>query len=117
MELKLGEEGKDETLELKLGPDGEPISKKLTPDQNLLLKDIEKSEGPAKFDTVGRMIDAKPIRPTNDKPVPARTPDGEILTGDVSRIGRVVAGAIPKTKTTRCNPNNRIRSPTILTST
>jgi len=35
-----------ETLELKLGPDGEPISKELTPEQNMLLKDFDKNDGP-----------------------------------------------------------------------
>ena len=145
MELKLGEEGKSEPLELILGPDGEPISKERTPDQNLLLKDISKSDGPldeilakdprdltegefvalkkeiinlpagpeqdrldgmataflehrfgdgpAKFDAVGRMIDAKPIRPANKTPVPAKTPDGEPLTGAVKKIGGVIADA------------------------
>jgi len=132
------------TLELKLGPDGKPISEGLTPEQNILLKDFDKNDGPlddilakdprdltqeeflelkkevvrlpagaeqeqldgmamefledkfgtgpAKIDAVGRMIDPEPIRPINKTPVPAKTPDGEPLTGALKRIGKAVAG-------------------------
>ena len=48
---------------------------------------------PAKVDAVGRLIDPEPIRPINKTPVPARTPDGEILTNAVNKIGRIVVGA------------------------
>ena len=142
---KLGDEGGKETLELKFPQEGITETKERTPEQNLLLKDISKSDGvldeilakdprdltegefvalkkevinlpagpeqdrldgmataflehrfgdgPAKFDAVGRMIDPEPIRPINDKPVPARTPDGEPLTGVVGKIGGVIADA------------------------
>ena len=138
-------EAPSETLELKLGPDGEPITKEITPEQRNLIDDFEKSDGPldeilaknprdwtqgefvevkneminlpagqeqerldamatefiehkfgggsAKYDAVGRMMDPEPIRPINQKPVPARTHDGEPLIGAVSKIGNVVAEA------------------------
>jgi len=145
MELKLGEEGKGETMEIKPDSVTGPEKKERTPEQNLLLKDIEKSDGPldeilakdprdwtedefmdikkevinlpagpeqdrldglamefledkfgtgsVKYDAVGRMIDPKPIRSTYEKPVPAKTPDGEPLTGAVKKIGSIIADA------------------------
>ena len=132
MELKPGEEGKNQTMEIKPeqrklmddisktdGPLDEILAKdprNLTegefvelkkevlnlpagPEQNRLdgmataFLEHRFGDGPAKFDAVGRMIDPEPIRPINDKPVPARTPDGEPLTGVVGKIGGVIADA------------------------
>lgn len=49
--------------------------------------------GPAEYDAVGRMIDPEPKKPINKDPVPAKTPDGEPLSGALKRIGKAVASA------------------------
>jgi len=49
--------------------------------------------GPAKVDAVGRIVEPTPIRPINETPVEARTPEGGPVAGAVGRIAREVADA------------------------
>jgi hypothetical protein len=79
---------KKEMIDLPAGPEQERLDEMAT---NYL--EHKFGSGPVKYDAVGRMIDPEPIRPINRNPVPARTPDGEPLTGAVNKIGRVVAKA------------------------
>ena len=79
---------KKEMLNLPAGPEQERLDEMAT---NFLEEKF--GTGPAKVDAVGRLIDPEPIRPINKHPVPARTPDGEPLSGAIRKIGFKVARA------------------------
>ena len=79
---------KKEVINLPAGPEQDRLDGMAT-----AFLDDKYGTGPVKYDAVGRMIDPKPIRPANKTPVPAKTPDGEPLTGAVKKIGGVIADA------------------------
>ncbi|MDA1091368.1 MAG: hypothetical protein O3A85_13780, partial [Proteobacteria bacterium] len=81
-------EVRKEMVNLPAGPERERLDAMTTD----FLED-KYGTGPAEYDAVGRMKEPKPIRPINQKPTPAKTPDGESLAGAMKRIGKAVAGA------------------------
>lgn len=81
-------EVKKAMIDLPMGPEQARLDRLATD----FLED-KYSTDPVKYDAIGRMIEPKPVKPINQKPVPAQTPDGEAVAGAVNRIGRAVADA------------------------
>lgn len=81
-------EAKRHMIDLPAGPEQERLDAMTT---NFL--EDKYGTDPAEYDAVGRMIEPQPKRPINQKPIPAKTPDGEPLRGAINRIGKAVAGA------------------------
>ena len=79
---------KKEMINLPAGPEQERLDEMAT---NFL--DDKFGTGPAEVDAVGRVIDPQPIRPINENPVPAKTPENELLSGAIRKIGIKVARA------------------------